>query len=155
MLSAVPWGTSPNTVVYCTLREVLTLDITVLWTESPENGEVLWLWKMGCVHLTIKGGPLWSASQDTYLALIMWGLKLQSIPVTTHAVWCKIIFNGLSELKLCQYCSWKRKGQNRSQLHCRCIKAFYSKVIIFVAVVHSALFLSIICSNSGETLSRS
>jgi len=44
-LSAVPWGTSPNTVVYHALREVLTLDITVLWAESPENGEVLGLWR--------------------------------------------------------------------------------------------------------------
>lgn len=69
----------------------------------------------------------------------MWDLQLQSIPFYTHAVLYKTIFNGLTGLKLCQYCSWKWKGTNRSQLYCRCIKALKIKVIIFVVVVLSAL----------------
>lgn len=73
------------------------------------------------------------------------------VTIHPHYTYCRILFNGLSELKLCQSWSWKRKGQNRSQLYCRSIKALYIKVIIFVVVVHSALFLSVISSNSAET----
>lgn len=93
---------------------------------------------MGCVHPNINGGLLQSASQDI-ISINYVGLEVTIHPCCTHAVLFKTVSNGLSGLKLCQYCSWKRKRRSRSQLHCRCIKALYIKVIIFLVVVHSAL----------------
>lgn len=84
---------------------------------------------MGCIHPNINGGPLQSVSQDIFSTNYV-GPEVTTPPYYTHAVLYKTIFNGLSGLKLCQYCSWKRKGWNRSQLYCRFIKALYIQVII-------------------------
>lgn len=42
--STLPSGTSPSTAIWCILCEILTLDITILWAVSPENGVHLCLW---------------------------------------------------------------------------------------------------------------
>ena len=93
--------------------------------------------KMGCVHRNINGGPLQSASQDIFSTNYV-GPEVTIRPYYTHAVLYKAIFNGLSGLKLCQYCSWKRKGQNRSQLYCRYKGPLYQGYY-FMVVVHGAL----------------
>lgn len=65
--------------------------------------------------------------------------------VRIYAVDCVITFSSLTELKLCQYSYWKRKGlQVAVTLH------VYRGTLRQGYYFCGALFLSIICSNSAE-----
>lgn len=143
--STVPSGTSPNTAIWCILCEILTLDITILWAVSPENGVHLCLWgwlvfipvsKKECCDLP----PKTLISHWLGLSCGSWSQFIPIIPMLPSVVSFSTVCLSWNSASPPAPGREDRMGHGYSVY--RCSKVLHNTVV-FVVVVQSALFLSI------------